>query len=96
MDFAANQSAKLSRFDPMPRIITFDDFDQGFCGWGQLVGNYEQSLDAMNPSYQQHTHPQLSNLSHWDSGSHGSWDGTYALKIKLVPKQAHAMCRLKD
>jgi hypothetical protein len=86
MDFAANQSAKLSRFDPMSRIITFDDFDQGFCGWGQLVGNYEQSLDAMNPSYQQHTHPQLSNLSHWDSGSHGSWDGTYALKIQTRPK----------
>jgi hypothetical protein len=39
----------------------------------------------MNANYQQHTHPQLSNLSHWDSGSHGSWDGTYALKIQTRP-----------
>ena len=23
----------LSRFDPLPRIISFDDFDRGFCGW---------------------------------------------------------------
>jgi hypothetical protein len=81
-----NLEAGLSRFNPMSKIISFDDFDRGFCGWGQLVGNYEQSLDSMNPSYQQHTHPQLSNLSHWDSGSHGSWDGTYALKIQTRPK----------
>ena len=75
----------INKFDPLQRIISFDDFDSGFCGWGQLVGNYEQSLDSMNPNYQQHTHPQLSNLSHWDSGSHGSWDGTYALKIQTRP-----------
>ena len=85
MHSQTNQIAKLSRFDPMPRIITFDDFDYGFCGLGQLVGNYEQSLDAMNASYQQHTHPQLLNLSYWGSGSHSSWDGTYAPKIQTRP-----------
>ena len=43
----------MSRFDPMRRIICLDDFDRGFCGWTQLVGNYEHTLDSMNPSYQQ-------------------------------------------
>ena len=71
----------LQRFDPLKRIITFDDFDRGFCGWTQLVGNYEHTLDAMLPGYAQHTQPQLSNVSHWDAGTHGSVDGTYALKI---------------
>ncbi len=77
---------RMSRFDPLPRIIAFDDFDRGFCGWTQLVGNYEGSLDTMLPGYAQHTQAMLSNLSNWDSGSHGSADGTYALKIATRPR----------
>ena len=42
----AADDAALSRFDPLPRIICLDDFDRGFCGWTQLVGNYEEDLDA--------------------------------------------------
>src|ERR1700730_8600213 len=71
----------LSRFDPLPRIICLDDFDKGFCGWTQLVGNYEGSLDTMLPGYAQHSQPMLSPLPTWDFGSHGSADGSYALKI---------------
>ncbi|MGE0310323.1 MAG: DUF6772 family protein [Lautropia sp.] len=71
----------LSRFDPLPRIIAFDDFDRGFCGWTQLVGNYENDLDAMLPGYAQHLSPMLSTLGHWDAGSHGGVDGDYALKV---------------
>ena len=77
----------LSRFDPMPRIICFDDFDTGFCGWTQLVGNYEHTLDAMLPGYAQHTHPQLSTLPAWEFGSHGGWDGQYALKVQTRPRR---------
>jgi hypothetical protein len=71
----------LSRFDPLPRIICLDDFDKGFCGWTQLVGNYEGSLDTMLPGYAQHSQAMLSTLPSWDFGSHGSADGSYALKI---------------
>ena len=78
----------LSRFEPMKRIICFDDFDRGFCGWTQLVGNYEHTLDSMLPSYAQHTQPMLSNVSHWDAGSHGGVDGNYALKIATRPRRA--------
>ncbi len=78
---------RLSRFDPMRRIICFDDFDRGYCGWTQLVGNYEHTLDSMTSSYATHTHPQLATVSHWDAGTHGGVDGTYALKIATRPKR---------
>lgn len=71
----------LSRFDPLPRIISHDDFARGHCGWSQLVGNYEGSLDTMLPGYAQHTSAMLSTLAHWDAGSHGGVDSSYALKI---------------
>jgi hypothetical protein len=78
---------RLSRYDPLPRIIAFDDFDRGFCGWTQLVGNYEHTLDSMLPGYAQHTQPMLSTLPQWDFGSHGSADGSYALKIATRPRR---------
>jgi hypothetical protein len=76
----------LSRFDPLSRIIYYDDFDHGLNGWTALIGNYEDSLDRMHPGYRQLTTPMLSNLSFWDCGSHGSFDGSYALKIATRPK----------
>jgi hypothetical protein len=75
----------LSRFDPLPRIISHDDFSRGHCGWSQLVGNYEGDLDAMLPGYAQHTSAMLSTLPHWDAGSHGGMDSSYALKIATRP-----------
>ena len=76
---------RLSRFDPLARVIYFDDFDQGMNGWTALVGNYEGSIDTMTKSYARHTQPMLSQITHWDSGTHGSFDGTYALKIATRP-----------
>lgn len=78
--------ATLSRFDPLSRIICLDDFDRGFCGWTQLVGNYENDLDAMLPGYAQHSSPMLSTIGNWDSGSHGGVDGDYVLKIATPPR----------
>jgi hypothetical protein len=80
----------LSRFDPLARIISFDDFDRGHCGWSQLVGNYEGSLATLLPGYRDLTGPMLSTLSHWDGGSHGSFDGSYALKLATRPRR-HAL-----
>lgn len=75
----------LSRFDPLPRILSFDNFARGHCGWSQLVGNYEEDLDTMLPGYAQHTSAMLSTLGHWDAGSHGGMDSSYALKIATRP-----------
>lgn len=72
---------KLSRFDPLPRIISHDEFATGHCGWTQLVGNYEDDLDTMLPGYAQHTGAMLSTLGNWDSGSHGGMGSSYALKV---------------
>src|SRR5690348_15442896 len=38
---------RLSRFEPLPRILFFDDFDDGLHGWIELIGNYEGALDSM-------------------------------------------------
>lgn len=76
----------LSRFDPLPRIISLDDFSRGHCGWSQLVGNYEDHLDTMLPGYAQHSSAMLSTLGHWEAGSHGGMDSSYALKIATRPK----------
>jgi hypothetical protein len=77
----------LSRFDPLPRIISHDRFSEGHCGWSQLVGNYENDLDTMLPGYAQHTSAMLSTLPHWDSGSHGGMGSSYALKIATRPRK---------
>ncbi len=75
----------LSRFDPLPRIIVADDFDRGLQGWTPLIGNYEDSLDSILPPYRDLRGPMLSNLSMWDTGSDGSMNGTYAMKLATRP-----------
>ena len=72
---------ELSKFDPLPRIIAFDQFSKGFRGYTALVGNYEHTLDNVLPGFRDMNQPMLSNGTHWDTGSHGGHDGTYALKI---------------
>jgi hypothetical protein len=76
----------LSRFDPLPRVFYYDDFNRGLNGWTALVGNYEDSLDRMHPGYRQFTTPMLSNLSFWDCGTHGGVGGSYALRLATRPR----------
>jgi hypothetical protein len=77
---------RLSRFDPLSRILYHDDFDRGLQGWTALIGNYEDSLDRMHPGYRQLGGPMLSTLSFWDCGSHGAMGGSYAMKVQTRPK----------
>lgn len=76
----------LSRFDPLDRILFFDDFDRGLQGWTALIGNYEHSLDSILPEYRDLRPPMLSNLTAWDTGTAGSFSGTYALKLATRPR----------
>jgi hypothetical protein len=88
---------ELSRFNPMSRVLCYDDFDNGLNGWTEMMGNYEDSLDNLLEGNRDFRTPQLSNLTMWDSGSAGSYDGTYALKIATRPlrgRQAIAIKRL--
>ena len=92
---AWQQDYRLSRFDPLSRILFFDDFDQGYCGWSELIGNYEHTLDSMLPEYRDLRPPQLSNLTMWDTGTAGSMNGTYALKIATRPRAGALAVNIK-
>ncbi len=85
------------RFDFLKRIIFCDDFDTGLNGWTTVIGNYEDSLDSMLPEYRGWRPPMLSNLTVWDTGTAGSMDGCYAMKLATRPLEgniAQAMKRL--
>lgn len=75
----------LSKFDPMERILFYDDFDNGMSGWTLMTGNYEKSLKTLLPTQRDFRPPMLSNLTMWDSGTAGSLHGSYALKLATKP-----------
>jgi len=85
----------LARFDPLERILYFDDFDGGTKGWTAHIGNYEGSLDTLLTPYADLRPAQLSNLTMWDVGSMGAMDGTYALKLATRPVPGHMSILIK-
>ncbi len=86
---------QLSKFDPLSRIIFYDDFDRGMQGWSELIGNYEDDLSSMLPGYRDLRPPMLSNGTMWDTGSAGSMEGNYALKLATRPVPGHIAVDLK-
>lgn len=86
---------RLSRFAPLGRLLCWDDFDEGLHGWTGLIGNYEGSLDNILPDYADLRPPQLSNLSMWDTGTAGSMEGTYALKLATRPRPGSLAVAIK-
>ena len=87
--------ARLSSYDPLSRIVCYDDFDYGLQGWSELIGNYEGSLDSMLPGYEDLRPPMLSNATMWDTGSAGSMAGNYALKLATRARAGHIAASLK-
>jgi hypothetical protein len=79
----------LSRFDPLPRILFVNDFDAGTHGWTELSGNHDNNLDNLRERARDLRPPQLSNCTFFDTGSHGSIAGTYALKAATRPVPGH-------
>jgi hypothetical protein len=90
-----NADPRLSKFDPLPRIIYYDDFDQGYQGWSELIGNYEDDLSSLLPGYEDLRPPLLSTATMWDTGSAGSMEGNYALKLATRAKAGHIAVDLK-
>ncbi len=78
---------RLSRFRPLSRILSYDDFSNGMAGWTALTGNYEDTLDNVLPAFRGMYAPQLSCATHWDTGSHGGLSNSYALKIATLAKK---------
>ncbi len=80
---------RLSRYNPLPRILFFDDFDEGINGWCELIGNHDGNLDNVRGPMADLRPPQLSSCSFFDIGTHGSISGTYALKLATRARPNH-------
>lgn len=80
-----NANPELSRFDPLVRILLYDNFSNGLQGWTALIGNYEHTLDSILPGYRDLRPPMLSNLTSWDTGTAGAYTGSYAMKLATRP-----------
>ena len=85
----------LSRFNPLPRILCFDDFDFGVNGWCELIGNHDGDLGKVRPVQGDMRPPQISTCSFFDIGTHGAMTGNYALKLQTRPKPGHMALAIK-
>ncbi|MGD0777336.1 MAG: DUF6772 family protein [Candidatus Solibacter sp.] len=85
----------MSRYNPLPRILTYDDFDEGINGWCELIGNHDGNLDNVREITADLRPPQLSNCSFFDIGTHGSMSGTYALKLATRARPMHMAQAIK-
>jgi hypothetical protein len=88
---------KLSRFNPLDRILVYDDFNTGMHGWVELLGNYDgrSNLDTVDDHMRDFRPPQLSSCSFFDVGTHGAMSGTYALKIATRPEAGHTAVAIR-
>lgn len=82
---------RLSRFNPLPRILCHDDFNTGTHGWTELIGNHDQKgdLSVVDDHMRDFRPPQLSACNFFDIGTHGAMSGTYALKVATKPLAGH-------
>lgn len=86
---------RLSRFNPLPRILFYDNFDEGVNGWCELIGNHDGNLDNVRSVVADLRPPQLSSCSFFDIGTHGAMTGTYALKIATRAQANHMAQAIK-
>jgi len=96
-DAIRSSDPRLSKFNPLRRILTLDDFNEGTNGWVELGGNYNGrgDLDSLDEHFRDMRPPQLSNLSHFDTGSHGAMTGTYALKLATRAHPGHTATAIR-
>lgn len=87
----------LSRFNPLERILVYDDFNSGTHGWVELLGNYngQSNLDTVDDHMRDFRPPQLSSCTFFDVGTHGAMSGTYALKIATRPEAGHTAVAIR-
>jgi len=78
----------LERFNPLARVITYDDFDTGYNGWLDLTPNFVyDDFESFDSAVDLSSWPpaQLSSASMRLASSHGSMEGTYSLKLSTAP-----------
>lgn len=92
-----NADPALSRFNPLSRILVFDQFNSGTHGWTELIGNHdgEGNLDTVDDHMRDFRPPQLSSCTFFDIGTHGAMTGTYALKVATRPIAGHTAVAIR-
>ncbi|MFA7118635.1 MAG: DUF6772 family protein [Sphaerochaetaceae bacterium] len=89
----SRESLVSQGFEPLPKIIFSDDFDEGYNGWITLMPNFRQDTFAYYDSFKGWTAwgpPMLSSATFPYAGTHGSMHGTYSLKLATRPISAPA------
>lgn len=79
---------RLDKFQPLRSIVCFDDFDNGLCGWTNLMPNYTLDDFGVRNSIVEKTQwgpIMLSSGTFRFPGTHGSMDGIYSLKLATRP-----------
>lgn len=92
-----SSDVRLSKFNPLSRILTLDDFNHGTNGWTELIGNYDGrgNLDTVDDHMRDFRPPQLSSCNFFDTGTHGAMTGTYALKLATRPYPGHTATAIR-
>lgn len=89
MEHVIALDAGLNKYQPLKKIICYDDFDKGLNGWMDLHPNYVgKNFNTLRYSHVDKTQwgpLMLSSASFRLSGTHGSMDGTYSLKLSTRP-----------
>lgn len=88
---------KLSKYNPLPTIVFFDDFNLGMNGWLEVIGNFTDSVDNVTryPEIMDSRPPMLSTAVMPDTGSQGALSGAYSMKIATRPHRDHVAKGLK-
>jgi len=96
-DAIRSSDPRLSKFNPLKRILTLDDFNEGTNGWTELLGNYNGrgDLDTVDDHMRDFRPPQLSNATFFDTGTHGAMTGTYSLKLATRAYPGHTATAIR-
>ena len=94
-DALLEANPELSKFKPLRHILFYDDFDNGHNGWCELEANHNGNLDELRPAVRDMRPPQISSCTFFDIGTHGSMNGTYALKVATRAKPFHTATAIK-
>lgn len=81
-------SQRIDNFNNLPKILCFDDFNQGFCGWTDLMPNFTQPGFKARESIVEKTQwppVMLSTATFRYPGTHGALNGLYSLKLSTRP-----------
>ena len=88
MDRLITYDQRMAKYQPLKNVLCFDDFDQGMCGWMNLMPNYTLENFGVRDSLVEKTQwgpIMLSTATFRFPGTHGAMDGIYSLKLATRP-----------